>query len=256
MLFRSPRPVPLRGDAGLREVVERAIEQRDEAPPRPIVCVVEGPAKLLHLDGGTAERHGILREIPTTYRYDDRYDRQMPVDQITVEASGGASNKVALEQSGGTTTIRVGDANRTVTGAHTYRLTYRVRGALNAFPDHDELYWNAIGTGWAVPIALGTADVHVPLGAGQSLQIACYEGPEGSHLTCRSAAAEGGNAHFETRALRANSALTVVVGFPKGVLPEPAPILRERWSVQRAFTIDPLRVGLADRKSTRLNSSH
>ena len=67
---------------------------------------------------------------------------------------------------------RVGDANRTVTGAHTYRLTYRVRGALNAFPDHDELYWNVIGSQWSVPIVGATVRVHLPTEATPA--IACF----------------------------------------------------------------------------------
>ena len=37
-------------------------------------------------------------------------------------------------------------------GKHTYDITYRVKGALNGFADHDELYWNAIGQQWAVHI--------------------------------------------------------------------------------------------------------
>ena len=52
------------------------------------------------------------------------------------------------------TTPRSGSATptRLITGAHTYRITYRLRGAINHFADHDELYLNVTGNGWAVPI--------------------------------------------------------------------------------------------------------
>ena len=43
------------------------------------------------------------------------------------------------------TTLRIGDPDRTVTGRQVYDIDYTVDGALNAFDDHDELYWNAIG---------------------------------------------------------------------------------------------------------------
>ena len=36
-------------------------------------------------------------------------------------------------------------------GATATRSRYRVSGALNAFDEHDELYWNAIGDEWPVP---------------------------------------------------------------------------------------------------------
>ncbi len=34
---------------------------------------------------------------------------------------------------------------------HTFTLRYRTTRQLGFFADHDELYWNAIGTGWIVP---------------------------------------------------------------------------------------------------------
>ncbi len=58
--------------------------------------------------------------------------------------------------------IRVGDPDRTVSGPQTYVLTYHVEGALNAFDDYDELYWDAIGTEWTVPIRQATVRVDAP----------------------------------------------------------------------------------------------
>ena len=33
--------------------------------------------------------------------------------------------------------------------------------------------------------------------------------------------------------------MTVVVAIPKGVVPEPQPILEERWAAERAFSVNP-----------------
>jgi hypothetical protein len=36
----------------------------------------------------------------------------------------------------------------------------------------------------------------------------------------------------------------VVAALPKGAVPEPRPVLEERWSLDRAFAVTPLSVGL------------
>ena len=50
-----------------------------------------------------------------------------------------------------------------------------------------------------------------------------------------------GEATFGQARLDAYESLTIVVGFPKGAVPAPQPALIERWSLQRAFTLDWLR---------------
>ena len=40
---------------------------------------------------------------------------------------------------------------------YTYTIRYRTTRQLGFFADHDELYWNAIGTGWIFPIEKGTS---------------------------------------------------------------------------------------------------
>src|SRR3954454_7589024 len=154
-----------------------------------------------------AQRHGIFREIPVRFHYDDRYDRIYPlkVESVTATPPGTPTN-VKVETEGQNKTIRIGDPDRTVTGAHTYRIAYTVRGALNGFKDHDELFWNAIGEFWSVPIERATARVTVPAAVGQ---VACFAGPAGSRLACSQATADGRQARFTQSGLGSNEALTV-----------------------------------------------
>ncbi len=126
--------------------------------------------------------------------------------------------------------------DRTITGRHGYTIVYRVEGALNGFADHDELYWNAIGTQWQVPIERASVKVSAPAAVGR---VACYAGPLGSTTPCASSRADGTTASFAATNLSWNQGVTVVVGFPTGVVPAPRPILDERWSLARAFAATP-----------------
>jgi len=192
-------------------------------------------------DFGTAQRHGIFRDIPTTLRYDDAHDRTYPLDVLSVTGSPGTPVQYETQDAGaGTTRIRIGDPDGTITGRHTYVITYRMGGALNRFPDHDELYWNAIGPDWSVPIQQAKVTVSAP---GPIDRIACYGGPAGSSLPCEKSALKGGAASFTQGSLDPYDAFTVVVGLPKGIVAEPAPILTERWTLGRSFTATPLTVG-------------
>lgn len=193
-------------------------------------------------DFGDQRRHGILRHIPVRLRYDDRHDRVYPVEVLAVEASPGTPARYRVERAGGTMTLRIGDPDRTVTGAHTYTISYRVEAALNGFADHDELYWNAIGAQWGVPVDQAVVTVTAPAAV---REVACFAGPVGSSLPCRSATADGPTARFAHDGLAAHQALTVVAAIPPGAVPPPRPRLEERWSVERAFSLTPATVASA-----------
>lgn len=197
-------------------------------------------------DFGRLERHGIFRDLVTRQRYDDTYDRRYRLDAVSVSAtpSGTPAGYVIEELEGGISRIKIGDANRTITGAHTYHVEYRLTGTLNAFDDHDELYWNVIGLGWSVPIERASISVQLPGGSAPT-EIACFAGPFGSSLPCDSDRIEGSRALFAQAELGVAEGVTIVVGMPKGVVTAPTPDLIERWSLQRAFTIEPVRVTLA-----------
>lgn len=192
-------------------------------------------------DFGAVRRHGILRDIPTSLHYDDTYDRIYPLDVLEVRASEGTPANYEVESAPeGITRIRVGDADIEITGRHTYELTYTVEAALNSFRDHDELYWNAVGAEWSAPIERATVRVHAPA---DITQVACFQGYEGSTLPCQRSSADGAEARFGQTGLGSYSGVTIVVGLPKGAVPEPEPVLEERWSLGRAYAATPATLG-------------
>lgn len=193
-------------------------------------------------DFGFAQRRGILRFIPVKFPYDDRYDRRYPIDVLGVETSQGAPDGVQVATEGDNLVIRIGDPDVTITGRHTYEITYRVTGALNGFDDHDELFWNVIGNQWGVPIDDVSVTATMP---GDINQVACFAGPFGSNLPCDGANSSGDTATFASADLAPRESLTIVVGFPVGIVPTPMPVLDERWSAARAFALTPVTAGVS-----------
>lgn len=191
-------------------------------------------------DFGSDEHHGIFRTLPVRYTYDDTQDRVVEIDNVSVTSPTGAPTDVDQSEDGGILTIKIGDPDSTVTGLQTYVLDYDVRGAMNTFSDHVEVYWNAIGPEWAVPIQ--QADVVVVTPAAPT-QVACYTGPDGSALPCTSAKADPKGGTFTQTDLQPYQGMTVALALPVGSVTVPPPILAEKFSVERAFSATPWTVG-------------
>ena len=128
---------------------------------------------------------------------------------------------------------------------HRYRIAYTVRGAPLTFADHDELYWDAIGNQWPVPISNAHVTVTAPAAI---IGIACFSGPQGSSLPCdRRIGAGARRATFTQRLLGAGSGVTDRRRAAEGHDPAAA---RSRSSRQRrtlrrtSFAVTPATVGL------------
>jgi uncharacterized protein (TIGR04222 family) len=189
---------------------------------------------------GSTPRHGIYRDIPERLTFDETYDRVYPIDVVSVTASAGTPDDLQTEHVGGFLRLRIGDPDQTITGRHTYRIVYRVEGAMNGFDTHDELYWNAIGTEWEQDVGRSTVTVRGPAAI---TQVACFAGLYGADAGCESADIVGGEAVFSQRNLPAYNAFSIVVALPPGTVASTAPILEERWTLDRAFARTPLTVG-------------
>ena len=181
---------------------------------------------------GTNIRRGIYRDFPTRYK-DRRGNRVVVGFEMKDVLRDGKPEPWFTERHANGIRINTGnDDFLPVPADYTYTLRYRTTRQLGFFAAHDELYWNAIGTGWDFPIDAGDVDVRLPAAVPASaLQLEAYTGAQGlqGHDYTAGVVAPG-HAHWAlSRALAPNEGLTIVLGFPKGVVTEPTRSQRLWW---------------------------
>jgi uncharacterized membrane protein YgcG len=176
----------------------------------------------IDVDFGRLSRHGIYREIPYLLGWDARRNREYRIRLGSVTDATGRRLPVETTTVGALKRFRIGSPNATVSGRQSYWIAYRIDGALNAFTDHDELYWNASGT-WPVRIVRTSIAVETP--SASLVRAACYEGRAGSTEACAARSLPNGVEFVSTRPLPAGEQITIVAGLRKGAVAEPAPIL-------------------------------
>lgn len=168
------------------------------------------------------EHHGIYRNIPIKYLRNGANYR-LRLSNVSATMDGEKAN-VAISYEDDDEVIRIGDANKYVTGRHTYSVRYVTDRAVNFFDDHSEIYWNVTGDKWAVPIETATFSIGLPAAILQyPATAACFTGPYGSVAAeCEKSSVD----HFvnfkATRVLLPGEGFTVVIGMPSGVIRAPS----------------------------------
>ena len=181
---------------------------------------------------GNEIRRGIVREFPTRYR--DRYGNRVVVGFEMLDAQrNGAPEPFWTEDVANGVDIFLGDDSfLEVPQTHTYTLRYRTSRQVGFFDGFDELYWNVTGSGWIFPIDHASARVRLPRPVPVAeMSVEGYTGPQGATgAEYRAEVVAPGEARFETtQPLDAREGLTIVLGFPKGVVAEPTSADRAAW---------------------------
>lgn len=198
----------------------------------------------IQYDFGEGERHGIFRTIPYLYE-SARGKVKADITDIAVVRADGVAVPWELSRASGYVTIKIGDPNATVTGVQAYRISYQVDDAILFLDDRDELYWNATGNEWAVPIRDARSMVTFGIPGATIEQAACYQGEYGSQRECEASRFTEDMRSFEAgqRGLKANQGLSVAVAVPKGVIPEPTVVSRLlEWLLVNWIVLLPLSV--------------
>ncbi len=166
------------------------------------------------------DRHGIFRKIP--YRLNDEAGKTlaMKLSNYSVTDPQGRSIKYRVSKENGDIVLKIGDPNKTVTGNITYHVEYKVSGALGYFAEYDEIYWDAIGTDWEIPIERSSVQVILPNNFTEDeIQNSCYTGAYGSQETActfRYDQITKTVSYTLTKPLGPGEGFTVATGFPKG----------------------------------------
>ena len=162
------------------------------------------------------EKHGIFRHLPYIYQGSEG-EYYTKIDNVTVKRNN-QDEPFAISNINGDLEIKIGDANKLISGQQSYQITYHVAGVLQAWPEYDELYWNITGNQWDVPIQTASAVFHLPQNG--IIQHSCYVGPPGSSETCPTEIVNDREVHFTAdRTLPAGQGMTIAIGYTKDMVP-------------------------------------
>lgn len=168
------------------------------------------------------EKHGLYRDIP--YQYKANYGIfNFYFSDVSVDTDNFEYYKYGKY-------IRIDtnpDPDIHVSGVKAYSFKYKVDGSIGYFDDFDEIYWNATGNEWRVPIKSASAKIILPRPLPENqIKVSCYEGVSGSKENCSFRLLKNNGlvesiVFSSARILNPKEGMTVAVGFPKAVVYEP-----------------------------------
>ncbi len=187
----------------------------------------------IHVDFGGELHHGIYRDIPVEAKdsLGQRVKTRLQVRQVTDE--NGRPWRYQFVANGFYLMIRIGDPDRTLSGRQTYQIVYDVeRGAIRFFKDHDEFFWNLIGTDWDVIIQKNENRIEIPQAA-NGIKAVAYYGYYGSTERVQNIQIQGRQISLSTgRPLAPKEGLTVAVAWNRGIIPRPPVSEKIIWWLQ------------------------
>jgi len=224
-------PLPARADGDPRTDIVRGVDVVMTVNPDGSIHVSE----TYQWDFGTRNGLGFYRDLVQRMGYgpDTTKARVYRYSNFTIRSPSGAPAEVWVE-SESFTTIRLAagapdGSSDTRTGLQVYVLEYDIDGALNAIRgqaavgDRDELYWNNY-TDIANPFERVTVTV---TGPADVIDVACYQGPQGSTTPCGAYSMSGPTAEVTGTGLGVGDGFSVVAAWPAGTFPDLAPILED-----------------------------
>jgi uncharacterized membrane protein YgcG len=168
----------------------------------------------------TGSWNGIYRVVPLSYRNGAGLNWSVRIELVGATDQDGTPLRTEVEFRNTKAKFKMWvpgahDASRSVV------LHYRIRNGLRFFEEHDELYWNATGDEWDVPLGQVTAEVVLPDGA-SGVRATAFNGAYGATATEAEIGTAGSTLRFTMpRELEFREGLTVVVGWDKGLITPP-----------------------------------
>jgi hypothetical protein len=174
-------------------------------------------------------RHGIYREIPVRYTDPSGYLYDYRFKVLGIEDAQGNERPFKLSRRGASVRLRIGSADRKVSGHQVYVIRYRATDVLRQFGEHDELYWNVTGHNWNTTIAEASVQVLLPERFPvDSLSVVAWSGSYGTkESNARYEVSRSGDINIWSEvALDRMQGLTVAVAFPPGAVRFPGKVAK------------------------------
>jgi len=189
----------------------------------------------VNFDGGY--HHGIYRDIPLELSSKTgNFSLGFKVEEVLMDGEDVPVKKSTRRYGGGKDLrIRIGDANRTITGLHVYKIKYSAVLGARYFKEWDELYWNITGNRWEDRIDSSYCVVTFPSTIQLSNEdVKIFVGTYGSDRTTEKYTLTKNKLSFGTGTLYPGYGSTVDIRFPKGYLTKP-PFLTTFWLKLKSY---------------------
>lgn len=172
---------------------------------------------------GKKIKRGIYRDFPTSYRDSNGTYRTVGFNVDFVIRDGVREDYHVVRRGNGRR-VYIGNKYRYLkNGIYTYKIVFNTNRQLGYFKKHDELYFNAIGTGWDFKINKANVNVFFPKEINTNrVRLKAFTGPQGAVGDDYEAGfnSEKNVFFYTTRKLYEREGLTIVVGFQKGIVKE------------------------------------
>lgn len=169
-------------------------------------------------DFGEDSRHGIFRIIPLVSKVGELY-RVIEVDFKEVKRDG-EDESFDVENMPKEIEVKIGDADKTISGKHNYNIIYTVKNGIGSnYETHDEIYWNATGNDWEVPIEKASATITTDFGPVVE-RIACFTRSASYNAQLCTFPSDTYNPVTTTGLIQPGEGLTVVAGFSVNTFPD------------------------------------
>lgn len=195
---------------------------------------------------GQIIKRGILRDFPTSYTNRNGSHVEVGFDVRGVTRDG-AVEPFAVERLSNGYRVRIGSADTMLShGVHTYVIRYRTTRQVGFFENLDELYWNATGTSWTLPIEMAEARIVLPENV-SFRQTAFYTGPQGAKDKDATVVSQvpGSIIFRTTKTLPPRNGLTVAAGWQKGIVDAPSDVDRAGYFLRDNIPLIVPVLGLA-----------
>lgn len=170
----------------------------------------------ISVDFGPLSKHGIFRDIPYIYTGDDGTKTYTKIEVQSINRNN-ETEKYKVSKNGDFIDIKIGDPDKTISGAQSYQISYLATGVLRSYDTYDEFYWNATGNNWEVPIISSKAQVNLP--ESKIEKISCFKGSIGSTENCLSSSSRPTASFSNPQPIAPGEGLTIVIAYKKGLFP-------------------------------------
>jgi hypothetical protein len=168
--------------------------------------------------------HGIFAQIPETYNTDIWYRpvETLDVTVISVTDENGNPVQYSTYSTNGFLEIKIGDPDVTITGIHTYLLTYEIDGAISFFDDFTGFSYNVTGNFSDMPIHKAALFLTADFDFKTDWESYCYTGEFGSDdQDCTINTEANGITVRTTQTLNPQEGLSFTLELPNGLITAP-----------------------------------